>query len=74
MFWSRYMPCERCGASLDRTAAASHECDPERLAEYQMFGMRHEIAGFEKRLREYLDRAHGRFEVWLAAHHVRRKT
>ena len=74
MFWSRYMPCERCGASLDRTAAASHECDPERLAEYQMFGMRHEIAGFEKRLRQYLDRAHGRFEVWLAAHHVRRKT
>lgn len=74
MFWSRYMPCERCGASLDRAAAASHECDPERLAEYQMFGMRHEIASFEKRLRQYLDRAHGRFEVWLAAHHVRRKT
>lgn len=73
MFFSRYMPCEQCGESLDRTSAASHQCDPERLAEYQMFGMRHGIAGFETRLREYLDRAHGRFEVWLAARHVRRK-
>ncbi|RHW28317.1 hypothetical protein D0Z08_04900 [Nocardioides immobilis] len=73
MFRSRYMPCENCGESLDRTAATTHECDPERLADYQIFGMRHDIAGFEQKLRDYLDRAHGRFEVWLAAQRVRRK-
>ncbi len=73
MFLSRYMPCEHCGESLDRSSSVSHECDSERLAEYQMFGMRHEIASFPARLHEYLDRAHGRFEVWLAARHVRRE-
>lgn len=71
MFASRYMPCEHCGESLDRTVSASHQCDRERLADYQVFGMRHEIARFEAKWREYVDRAYGRFEVWLAARRVR---
>lgn len=71
MFHSRYMPCDQCGESLDRKAAAPHECDPERKADYELFGLRHEVESFPARLHEYLDRAHGRFEVWLAARHVR---
>lgn len=41
------------------------------MAEYQMFGLREEIAGFEDRLRHFLQTSGGRFEVWLAARQVR---
>lgn len=71
MFVSRYMPCEDCGESLDRTAAGPHECIPERLADFRMFALRGDVADFERRCRAYLDSARGRFEVWLAARHVR---
>lgn len=72
MFLSRHMPCEDCGESVERTAAAAHVCNPERLLDYQMFRMRDEIAAFETRLHDYLSGKKGRFEAWLAARDVRR--
>jgi hypothetical protein len=71
MFRSRYMPCEYCGASVDRTAAQPHECARERVADFQMFALRQEIAELEQRCWAFLDTPHGRFEVWLAAQQVR---
>lgn len=71
MFRSRYMPCHVCGASVDRTALREHECSSERRADYEMFGLRGEIALLETGVRHYLSSATGRFESWLAAHHVR---
>lgn len=74
MFGSRYMPCHVCGASVDRTALREHECSSERRADYEMFGLRGEIALLETGVRHYLTTAAGRFETWLAAKHVRRRT
>ena len=71
MFRSRYMPCHECGASVDRDDVARHECSPERLADYQMFGLRDDVAQLETRMHRYLATASGRFESWLAARHVR---
>ena len=71
MFGSRFMPCGECGASVDRTGQAAHECSPERRADYQMFGLREEIAQLESGVRRYLSSASGRFESWLAARKVR---
>ena len=72
VFLSRHMPCDDCGESVERTAAESHVCNPERLLDYQMFRMRDEIAGFETKLHEHLDGSQGRFETWLAARDIRR--
>ena len=71
MFRSRYMPCPECGASVDRTGHRPHECSAERRADYQVFGLRHEIAQLEAGVRRYLATATGRFEAWHAARHVR---
>ena len=71
MFSSRFMPCLRCGASVDRTGRIDHECSDERLADYQLFGLRDEIAQLDTAIRHYLSSATGRFESWLAARHVR---
>ena len=71
MFRSRFMPCQTCGASVDRTGRSGHECLPERWADYQMFGLRDEVAQLEDGVRRYLATASGRFESWLAARHVR---
>jgi len=71
MFTSRFLPCDDCGASVERAAASGHRCAAERLVEYQMFGLRDQIAGFEPRLHDFLESPKGRFEVWLAAREVR---
>ena len=71
MFRSRYMPCGECGASVDRAGVSLHQCTPERLADYQMFELRDDVAQLETRMRRYLATAAGRFESWLAARHVR---
>lgn len=71
MFRSRYMPCDACGASVDRTVLAGHECSPERLVDYQLFGLRDEVVRLEAGIRHYLATASGRFESWLAARTVR---
>ena len=71
VFRSRYMPCEECGASLDRTVLREHECSSERRADFEMFGLRGEVAELDSGVRHYLATAAGRFETWLAARHVR---
>ncbi|WP_457208063.1 hypothetical protein [Nocardioides sp. P5_C9_2] len=73
VFRSRYMPCEDCGASVDRVGAPHHECSSERLADYRMFALRDDVARLETGVRHYLDTAAGRFECWLAARQVRRQ-
>jgi hypothetical protein len=65
------MPCDECGASVDRHSLSLHECSPERLSDYRMFELRHDVAQLEPRLRRYLATASGRFESWLAARQVR---
>ena len=71
MFRSRFMPCQECGASVERTALPGHVCSPERRADYQMFGLRDEVAQLETGIRHYLATSRGRFESWLAARQVR---
>ena len=71
MFRSRFMPCHECGASVDQTGFRGHECLPERRADYQMFGLRHEVAQLEIGISRYLATTSGRFESWLAARQVR---
>ena len=71
MFRSRFMPCQECGASVDRTSPPGHDCLPERLAEYQMFGLRDEVARLETGIDGFLASTSGRFESWLAARQVR---
>jgi hypothetical protein len=73
MFGSRFMPCGACGESLDRTVPRVHECSPERRADYEMFGLRQEVAQLEAGVVGYLTTAAGCFETWLAARHVRRR-
>ena len=71
MFSSRFVPCEECGASVDRYAAQPHRCDARQRADYQMFMHRDEIAGFEDAFTEYLGTTVGRFETFLAMRRVR---
>ena len=71
MFGSRFMPCEECGASVERTGLPGHVCSPERWADYQVFRLRDEVAQLETGIRRYLETAPGRFECWLAAREVR---
>ena len=71
MFKSRFMPCRDCGASVDRAAPSAHRCSPARRVDYQMFGLREEIAELEAGMRRYLSSARGRFESWLAWRQVR---
>jgi hypothetical protein len=59
-------PCPSCGLALATGDEHEHVCDPERRADYLMFQLRDEIAGFERSLREYLTSPHGRFAQWLA--------
>jgi hypothetical protein len=70
MFRSRFMPCAECGASVELAVVSRHECSPERRAEYEVFGLRDEVAQLEDAVRRYLETASGRFECWLAARHV----
>lgn len=71
MFRSRYMPCDECGASVDRTVLREHECSSERRTDFELFGLHGEVAQLESGVRHYLATAGGRFETWLAARHVR---
>ena len=71
MFASRFMPCSDCGESVERSVAPGHRCSSERLVDYQMFGLRGDIAGFDDGWRRFLRTNGGRFEVWLASRQVR---
>jgi len=72
VYVSRFMPCDRCGESLDCAEQVPHECSPERVVDFQMFALRDEVALLEARFAEFLHTAQGRFEAWLAARRVRR--
>ncbi|MCW2768616.1 MAG: hypothetical protein JWR27_49 [Aeromicrobium sp.] len=74
MFKSRFMPCQACGASVDRSGRPRHECLPERRTDFEMFGLRDEIAQLEVEVSCYLATASGRFSSWLAARQVRRRS
>ena len=37
MFPSRYISCNECGAAVERREHLEHECDRERLVQYQLF-------------------------------------
>jgi hypothetical protein len=71
VFASRYMPCQRCGASLERSEEAIHECSVERILDYRMFALRHAVAGFDHALHTYLDSPAGRSETSVAARQIR---
>lgn len=72
MFQSRYMPCDECGASLERDERDAHACDLARRLEFQLFQQRSAIANFDDELSAYLASAQGRFAVWYAEHMRRR--
>ena len=65
---SRYMPCPSCGASLGGGGPDEHECDPDRLVEFQMFRLRGELARLDQEVAEYLRSPEGKFELWYAEH------
>ncbi|HWL99315.1 MAG TPA: hypothetical protein VNP20_18365 [Nocardioidaceae bacterium] len=74
MFLPRFMPCPQCGESVERSALRAHSCNRDRRVDHQLLGLREDITAFETRLQDYLDTESGRFEVWLAARHVRAST
>lgn len=74
MFPSRYLSCPECGASVERVQSDLHRCDPERLLDFRMFGLREEIDTFDLRLTAFLNSPHGQFQRWLAERDVRGAT
>jgi hypothetical protein len=48
-----------------------HHCHRERLLDYRMFALRHEIESFDALFESYLDSPTGRFERFVAARDVR---
>jgi hypothetical protein len=62
----RHMPCEHCGASVERGSEATHECDDERRLEFHVFALRDEIASFDGNWRAWLQSPHGLFELFYA--------
>jgi hypothetical protein len=70
----RHVPCSECGAAVERSRAAEHLCDRERLLDYQMFQLRDEIGGVGRDLAAYLDSPRGRFELWCAERDRRDET
>ena len=60
------MPCERCGASVDRGAADEHACEEGRRLDYLVFQLRGEILELEAELAAWLETPGGRFELFYA--------
>jgi hypothetical protein len=61
-----YVPCENCGTSLSRADRETHLCDAERLARFQTFQVRHELAAFDRQLDAFFETDAGRFAVYYA--------
>ena len=64
----RHMPCEHCGASVERAAEESHECDEARRLEFRVFALRDEIESFTDKWTAWLRTPHGLFELFYAEH------
>ena len=62
----RFMPCDRCGASVELHHADEHVCEEERLLDYALFQLRDEIACFDGELGAWLESPRGRFERFYA--------
>jgi hypothetical protein len=62
----RHMPCEHCGASVERGAEAAHECDDDRRLEFRVFALRGEIGSFDDSWAAWLQSPHGLFELYYA--------
>jgi hypothetical protein len=62
----RFMPCVRCGASVETRLADEHACDEERRLDYVLFEGREEIARFDADLGGWLKSPAGRFEQFYA--------
>jgi hypothetical protein len=60
------MPCQNCGASLERGERSGHVCDHGRWLDYQLFQLRQEIDLFGAQLNAYLHSPQGRFAAWYA--------
>ena len=69
---SRHVPCERCGASVERRALREHVCDEERRLDYAVFQLRERVAAFDVDLAAWLDSPRGRFEQFYAERSRRR--
>ena len=63
----RFMPCERCGASVEARRADDHACDEERRLDYLLFQHRYDLVSFDRELAEWLESPEGRFELFYAA-------
>jgi hypothetical protein len=48
-----------------------HHCHRERLLDYRMFALRHEIESFDDLFEAYLESPAGQFERFVAARDVR---
>jgi hypothetical protein len=64
-----YTSCPDCGTSvgLDSLETELHRCDDRHREEHGMRLVFAEVDLLELELHEYLDSAHGRFEVFYAA-------
>jgi hypothetical protein len=60
------MPCEHCGASVERGAETAHECDDDRRLEFHVFGLRDQIESFDGAWTAWLHSPHGLFEQFYA--------
>jgi hypothetical protein len=65
-FEHTHTSCTACGVAVAIARRNEHECDAERRLDFQLAGLRHEIAVFEAQLAAWLESVHGRFAVWLA--------
>jgi hypothetical protein len=63
----RFMPCVRCGASVETRLVDEHACDEERRLDYLLFQHRYELVRFESELAAWLESPDGRFELFYAA-------
>jgi hypothetical protein len=61
------MPCDTCGESLRRAAAAEHVCAEERRLDYAIVLSRAELDGFDDELAAWFDTPAGRFAQHDAA-------
>jgi hypothetical protein len=62
----RHMPCDHCGASVERGTEAAHECDDERRLEFCVFALREGIGSFDEAWTAWLQTPRGRFELYYA--------
>lgn len=62
----RHMPCEHCGASVERGTEAAHECDERRRLEFRVFVLRDEIESFDTQWTAWLQTPRGLFELYYA--------